>query len=97
MAVIPSELAGPVPGHQVHKPTDINGGGLGKKFLRGTNAKNENLLVVSPYDEEPHLLDLRTLDVGSQILAQALVGLECLRSDYATAPYVETFNVSTSN
>lgn len=97
MAVISSELAGPVPGHPVHKPTDINGGGLGKNSLLGTNAKNENLLVVSPYDEEPHLLDLRTLDAGSQILAKALVGLECLRADYATAPYVETFNVSASN
>lgn len=57
-----------------------------------TNGKNENLLIVSPYDEEPHLLDLRTLDSANQILAQALTGLKCLRDDYATAPYVEIFN-----
>jgi hypothetical protein len=51
-------------------------------------------LVVSPYDEEPHLLDLRTLDIPNQLLAKALVGLACLRDDYATAPYVEIFNWS---
>ncbi|PSS20144.1 hypothetical protein M430DRAFT_229896 [Amorphotheca resinae ATCC 22711] len=61
-------------------------------FLPGANAKNDNLLVVSPYDEEPHLLDLRTLDTANQLLAKALVGLKCLRDDYATAPYVEIFN-----
>jgi hypothetical protein len=55
-------------------------------------ANDENLLVVSPYDEVPHLLDLRTLDTANQLLAKALVGLKCLRDDYATAPYVETFN-----
>jgi hypothetical protein len=63
-------------------------------FLPGANAKNDHLLVVSPYDEEPHLLDLRTLDTANQLLAKALVGLTCLRDDYATAPYVEIFNVS---
>lgn len=53
---------------------------------------DKNLLVVSPYDEKPHLLDLRTLDVPNQLLAKALVILKCLREDYATAPYVEIFN-----
>jgi len=53
---------------------------------------DKNFLVVSPYDEKPHLLDLRTLDIPNQLLARALVGLKCLREDYATAPYVETFN-----
>lgn len=57
-------------------------------------AKNDDLLVVSPYDEEPHLLDLKTLDIANQLLAKALVGLKCLRDDYATAPYVDSFNVS---
>lgn len=47
---------------------------------------------MSPYDEEPHLLDLRTVDTANQLLAKALVGLKCLRDDYATAPYVEIFN-----
>lgn len=57
-------------------------------------AEDENLLVVSPYDELPHLLDLRTLDAANQLLAKALVGLKCLRDDYATALYVEIFNWS---
>lgn len=53
---------------------------------------DNNFLVVSPYDERPHLLDLRTLDIPNQLLAKALVILKCLREDYATAPYVEIFN-----
>jgi hypothetical protein len=56
------------------------------------NTNLDNHLVVSPYNEEPHLLDLRTLDIPNQLLAKALVGLTCLRDDYATAPYVEIFN-----
>jgi hypothetical protein len=65
----------------------------GQNFLPSIGAK-DHLLVVSPYKEEPHLLDLRTLDTANQLLANALVGLKCLRDDYATAPYVEIFNVS---
>jgi hypothetical protein len=57
-------------------------------------ASNEHLLVVSPYDDEPHLLDLRTLDTSNQLLAKALVGLTCMRDDYATAPYIDIFNWS---
>lgn len=57
-----------------------------------SETSDENLLVVSPYDELPHLLDLRTVNTANQLLAKALVGLKCLRDDYATAPYVETFN-----
>lgn len=53
----------------------------------------DRYLVVSPYDEKPHLLDLDTLDTPNRLLARALVGLKCLREDYATAPYIETFNV----
>ena len=56
--------------------------------------ETEDFLVVSPYDEKPHILDLKTLDTANQLLARALVGLKCLRDDYATAPYVEIFNVS---
>lgn len=54
----------------------------------------ENFLIVSPYEELPHLLDLRTVDVPNQLLARALVELKCLREDYATAEYVEIFNWS---
>ncbi|QSZ29882.1 hypothetical protein DSL72_004400 [Monilinia vaccinii-corymbosi] len=56
------------------------------------SSSEDRYLVVSPYDEKPHLLDLETLDKPNQLLARALVGLKCLRADYATAPYIETFN-----
>lgn len=52
----------------------------------------DRYLVVSPYDEQDHLLDLETLDVENQLLALSLTKLRCLRKDYATAPYIETFN-----
>ena len=55
---------------------------------------DKDKLIVSPYTEEPHLLDLKTLDTTNQILAKALASLKCLRVDYATAPYDEIFNVS---
>jgi hypothetical protein len=54
----------------------------------------KNLLAVSPYQEEPHLLDLSTLDTANQLLAKALVCMKNLRDDYATAPYRESFNWS---
>lgn len=60
--------------------------------LASIKTANEDLLVVSPYHEEAHLLDLKTVDTANQLLAKALVGLKCLRDDYATAPYVEIFN-----
>lgn len=49
-------------------------------------------VVASPYTEAEHLLDLETLDTENQILAEALVDLKCLRDDYATAAYADTFN-----
>lgn len=49
-------------------------------------------VVASPYTEAEHLLDLETLDAENQMLAEALVGLSCLRDDYATAAYADTFN-----
>ncbi|KAI0869473.1 hypothetical protein GGS24DRAFT_505736 [Hypoxylon argillaceum] len=54
--------------------------------------ETEDLLKISPYTEREHLLDLNSLDAENAILAQALVHLECLRADYATAPYIDTFN-----
>ncbi|KAI9644926.1 hypothetical protein NHQ30_006960 [Ciborinia camelliae] len=59
---------------------------------KNDSSSEDRYLVVSPYDEKPHLLDLQTLDKPNQLLARALVGLKCLREDYATAPYIETFN-----
>ncbi|KAK3943242.1 hypothetical protein QBC46DRAFT_43671 [Diplogelasinospora grovesii] len=52
----------------------------------------ERYLLVSPYAQQEHLLDLETLDTENQLLALALVHMKCLREDYATAPYLETFN-----
>lgn len=49
-------------------------------------------VVASPYTEAEHLLDLETLDAENQILGEALVDLKCLRDDYATAAYADTFN-----
>jgi hypothetical protein len=49
-------------------------------------------LVVSPYTDAAHLLDLTTLDQENQLLTRALSHLTCLRPDYATSPYLETFN-----
>jgi hypothetical protein len=51
-------------------------------------------LVISPYTDPAHLLDLSTLDLHNQLLARALTIMRPLREDYATAPYVETFNWS---
>ncbi|KAK4445631.1 hypothetical protein QBC34DRAFT_306500 [Podospora aff. communis PSN243] len=53
---------------------------------------NGRYLVVSPYTEQEHLLDLETLDAENQLLALALVSLKCIREDYATGPYLEIFN-----
>ncbi len=52
----------------------------------------DRFLIVSPYNEKEHLLDLHTLDVENQLLSQALANLTCLRDDYATSPYLDTFN-----
>lgn len=55
-------------------------------------ARSLRYLVASPYTDPEHLLDLETLDVENQILAEALVGMKPLRADYATASYLDTFN-----
>jgi hypothetical protein len=53
---------------------------------------NSKYLVVSPYKEQEHLLDLDTLNVENQLLALALVSFKCIRDDYATGPYPKIFN-----
>ncbi|CAK7241571.1 MAG: hypothetical protein STHCBS139747_003034 [Sporothrix thermara] len=50
-------------------------------------------IIASPYPD--HLLDLATLDPQTQQLARALAVLDKTRDDYATAPYVDSFNFST--
>ncbi|KAG4441195.1 hypothetical protein IFR05_003313 [Cadophora sp. M221] len=57
-----------------------------------TSATKKEILIVSPYLEEPHLLDLATLDTANQLLAKALVDLKFIRDDHRTAPYVDSFN-----
>ncbi|KAG4424381.1 hypothetical protein IFR04_002437 [Cadophora malorum] len=52
----------------------------------------KELLVVSPYLEESHLLDLSTLDTPNQLLANALVDLKFIRDDHRTAPYLDSLN-----
>lgn len=49
-------------------------------------------LIQSPYTEHPHLIDLETLDNENALLARALTKFRVLRQDYATAPYVDSFN-----
>lgn len=52
----------------------------------------ERYIVASPYTEKEHLLDLESVDAENRLLALALTRFRCLRPDYATAPYPETFN-----
>ncbi|KAK1759146.1 hypothetical protein QBC47DRAFT_397960 [Echria macrotheca] len=57
-----------------------------------TTGTESRYLVVSPYTEQEHLLDLTTLDAENRLLALALTSMKNIREDYATAPYLETFN-----
>lgn len=57
-----------------------------------TPPQQGNLIVQSPYTDPEHLLDLDTLDRESALLARALAVMHATREDYATAPYVESFN-----
>lgn len=94
MAINPSTPLDSESVTHTHPPTKLESTVTVQLSPPSPDADNENFLVVSPYDEPPHLLDLRTLDTANRLLAKALVGLKCLREDYATAPYVETFNWS---
>lgn len=53
---------------------------------------SDNLLVVSPYLTRPHLLDLHSLSKPVQLVSKALTLLKPTRADYATAPYLDSFN-----
>jgi hypothetical protein len=57
-------------------------------------AGSRELLVISPYIETPHLLDLSTVEPQAQLLAIALAGLKSVREDYATVAYGQIFNWS---
>ncbi|KAK0746860.1 hypothetical protein B0T18DRAFT_327051 [Schizothecium vesticola] len=64
----------------------------GTQVPSGSTGTESRYLVVSPYTERGHLLDLETLDKENQILAVALSRLKNVREDYATGPYLEIFN-----
>ncbi|KAI9781544.1 MAG: hypothetical protein M1816_002259 [Peltula sp. TS41687] len=49
-------------------------------------------LTTSPYTDQTHLLDLSTVNRHCQLLARALTVMTSIRTDYATAPYIEAFN-----
>jgi len=49
-------------------------------------------LISSPYPDIVNRLDLRPLSTSDRLFAFALSALESIRLDYATAPYVESFN-----
>jgi hypothetical protein len=49
-------------------------------------------LVTSPYTELAHQLDLHSVNEENGLLALALVKMNNTREDYATAPYLDTFN-----
>ncbi|EDN06837.1 hypothetical protein I7I51_05577 [Histoplasma capsulatum] len=55
-------------------------------------APSSSHLISSPYNRDGHHLDLHTLDPSSQLLAKALTVLKPIRSDYAVAEYIESFN-----
>lgn len=65
---------------------------LDEKAIDAAADGSRRYVVASPYTEADHLLDLETLDAENQMLAEALVDLRCLRDDYATAAYADTFN-----
>jgi hypothetical protein len=58
----------------------------------GLSAPLDSRLIVSPYNDDTHLLDLTTLDIPNQLLAKALTVLKPTRPDYATAEYSSSFN-----
>ncbi|PLN81525.1 hypothetical protein BDW42DRAFT_168925 [Aspergillus taichungensis] len=70
------------------------------RFTNGTtqppgpdsNDDKQQQLIISPYNDKYHLLDLQALDTPNQLLALALTLLKPIRPDYATAPYTESFN-----
>ncbi|KAI4253939.1 MAG: hypothetical protein LQ352_003388 [Teloschistes flavicans] len=52
----------------------------------------EDFLVVSPYTDRAHLLDLTSLDQAQILLAKALTILLPATAAYATSPYIASFN-----
>ncbi|GAM41405.1 hypothetical protein EIK77_004881 [Talaromyces pinophilus] len=55
-------------------------------------ATSDDRLIASPYNDPGNLLDLKRLETPYQLLAKALTIFKPIRDDYATAPYIESFN-----
>lgn len=86
-------------GDQPERPEEVNardGVSIKDKVelsnLSGQAEDGVRYLQHSPYTELEHLLDLATLDKENALLARALACMENVRGDYATAPYLESFN-----
>lgn len=86
-------LAGPTV-----EPTELNAHSFTSSrsfgnLIEPTPKTNQNqYLVVSPYLETEHQLDLSTVNTTNRIFAQALTILEPTTPEYATTAYSETFN-----
>ena len=65
---------------------------LKPNLYRQRSNESETLLVVSPYTEAAHLLDLSAIEPAQGLLAKALTQMTPTRDDYATARYDESFN-----
>lgn len=76
--------------HSVHVPLDVVPNN--HPYPDIDHIEKSDKIIVSPYTEDAHLLRLHTVDKQSQLLALALTQMEVLRPDYATSPYIDTFN-----
>jgi hypothetical protein len=56
------------------------------------STSEERYLKVSPYGDQPHLLDMTTVSPPCQLLARALTEMQVIREDYATAVYQQAFS-----
>ncbi|KAJ5714077.1 uncharacterized protein N7483_011258 [Penicillium malachiteum] len=65
---------------------------LQKEGQQYPSSDTDSRLIASPYNESPHLLDLKTLDDQSRLLSLALAYFKPIRNDYATAEYLDSFN-----
>lgn len=64
-----------------------------KEILLNCDAvTSQRFLIASPYSDQEHLLDLESLDTENQLLSEALQSMKAVTEEYATRPYVDSFN-----
>lgn len=80
----------PVPFQQAQSPNQALS--QSTHIQDGDQVYNKITLTASPYPAPSHLLSLPTLDHPNQLLAKSLTLLKPIRDDYATGPYVDSFN-----